>query len=57
MPTQRQLERAERAQVREELASKRTTAEKIARLDLRLGVGIGAKKERARLQTLADEVK
>jgi len=49
MPTQKQLERQERAQVREDLASKRSITEQIARLDLRLGVGVGAKKERQRL--------
>lgn len=42
-------QRYEEAVAREELFIKRTPAQQIALLDKRLGVGVGAKKERARL--------
>lgn len=55
MPTQKQLERQERAEVRLSLASKRKPVEQLARLDLRLGDGVGAKKERARLSATLEK--
>ena len=57
MATQRQLERNERAEVRTKLAEKRTPAEQVARLDLRLGVGVGAVKERAKLSNPVEKTK
>lgn len=40
------------AQVRQEEYSKLTPKQKLDRLDARLGPGVGAKKERARLEAL-----
>ncbi len=44
--------RRTRATERQTLANGRTPEQQLAELDLRLGVGVGAKKERARLATL-----
>ena len=41
------------AHERAEESAKRTPEEQLRRLDLRLGVGVGAEKERARLHALA----
>ncbi len=43
--------RQKSAKERAEARSERNTREQIAALDRRLGVGVGAKKERARLNT------
>jgi len=45
------------SKLREEANSKLTPAERIAILDARLGKGVGAKKERARLNRLLEEEK
>lgn len=45
----RKKERAENAASMKLESDKRTPAQKLARLDERLGEGVGAKKERARL--------
>ena len=45
-------DRKAQADIRQDLAEKRSPAEQVARLDDRLGVGQGAVKERARLQKL-----
>ena len=42
--------RSEEAEVRREERAKRTPQQQIAVLDKKLGVGVGAKKERARLK-------
>ena len=50
--------RRARAEARQEEYNKLTTAQKISLLDMDLGVGVGAKKQRAKLQArLATEQK
>ena len=48
-------ERREDADKREEARSHRTPVQQMALLDSRLGQGSGAKKERAKLQTMIDK--
>ena len=45
-------QKREEAQIRQEEYSKLTPKQKLDRLDARLGPGVGAKKERARLEAL-----
>ena len=45
-------ERKENADARQQLRDELTPAQQLARLDERLGVDVGAKRERARLQKL-----
>ena len=49
---QRLAQKRHEAQVRQEEYSKLTPKQKLERLDARLGPGVGAKKERARLEAL-----
>jgi hypothetical protein len=51
------LLRKERAKQREAISSTQTPVERLAVLDQRLGIEVGAKKERARLSKLIKESK
>ena len=52
---QKQAEKKERALERQEVASKRTPQEQLARLDKMFGEGQGARKERAKLNKRIEE--
>jgi len=54
---QKQMEKKERALERQEVASKRTPQEQLARLDKMFGEGKGAQKERAKLNKIIMLVK
>lgn len=57
MATIVQTRRHEEAKVRDSARAQRDAAQQLAQLDIRLGVGVGAARERARLQRIiADEL-
>ncbi len=56
MPSKKE-DRRRRANERQETRAKRTPEEQLRLLDDRFGPGLGAAKERARLQALIDEAK
>ncbi len=49
----RRMARQTGAEVRQEERERRSPAQQLAELDARLGVGVGARKERARLTAVA----
>lgn len=52
----RYAERQEQAKDRQEVYDELTVQERIRTLDVRLGVGVGATRERAKLQKLAQQL-
>lgn len=54
-PKHEAAERIGRAQARQELYNELSIEEKIQRLDIKFGIGVGATKQRSRLQSLLNK--